>query len=169
MYDKRKRNRRIKSPNPQARQLQNYDEEDKVAISYSQNKLKRQRKHQSNANLFYQEAKLIPFYGMSNAYQNILSDFDSGNSKNDSQLRDNESIKIFDDTKRYLLSSNSSRMESPSSFAHGSMMPPRSRQKESFTSSLISLSQKPSIKRYRAIRSTSSNRNRVGVNDKIVA
>jgi hypothetical protein len=146
MYDKRKRNRRIKSPNPQIRQLQNYDEEEKTGVNFYSNKLRRQRKHQSNANLFYQEAQQIPFYGMSNAYQNIISDFDSGNSRNDSQVRENESIKIYEETKRYLLSSNSSRMESPSSYAHRSAIPLRSKQKESFTSSLMSLSQKPSVK-----------------------
>jgi len=57
-----------------------------------------------------------------------------------------------------MISSGSSRLGSPSSFVKGSVCPPRSRHVDSMASSLMSLSQKPPIRNFKAIRATSTNR-----------
>ena len=155
MYDKRKRARRIKSPNPSHIIARNYNAFSKVCKN-----LKNMKNQKKMPNSYQERNKIIPFYGITKKYGNLFSEKGGEEGKLMSNFIEGDMFKPMKDIKMQIFSSKSSGAESPTSFA---MRPPLSKSNFSVTSSWVSFPRKPEVRYFKAIRNAHSGKDKSGL------
>lgn len=154
MYDSRKRGKRSESPNHPHLLAQGYDDLAKMCKNIYENIIKKKQELDQKSD--QENSRASHHIGGSYLHSNYMSEFDLEESKEESNLHDNDSFIMPETTKRKIdiLSSNSSRLESPTSFYDGVGVPAQY-MKKSIGSTTFGASQAPSLHNFRAIRNYS--------------
>lgn len=142
MYDKRKRNRRIRSPNPNAPK-----EQSSMAESLKQlyRNLKKNKREPSS---FQNRNQMVPFYGLGHQYGHLQSEDDPEETKVNSNFVEGDWFKPMRDIKMEIFGSNTSGVDSPNSFVNKSMRNLHS----SVNSSVASKPLRPEFDHFRPLR-----------------
>ncbi|CAI2387623.1 unnamed protein product [Moneuplotes crassus] len=149
MYDKRKRNRRIRSPNPTSNMLRNRGEDISKSI---RNIFKNDKNQNKGPSSFQNRNQMIPFYGITSQYWNMQSEGGSEENKIESKFLDGGMFKPMEDIRMKIFSSNSSGIDSPSSFMNKSMRHMQSN--NSANSSMMSFPRRPNFDKFKALRNS---------------